>query len=274
MPELPEVETVRRELAPLFPRSVARLYLSAVAPVETTTRGAVRQSLLDATLQGITRWGKYLLVATDRSGYLVIHLGMSGRLLFYDKAIPSRPKHTHLELSFQDGSLLRFIDARRFGTLSLADHNPLRNPFLARLGPDYLDPTLKTADFIQRCRHHRKLNLKTLLLNQKIAAGMGNIYACEALYHAELDPRRVVGETSDSELERLLASARDRLELGIQYGGTTFRDYLSGLGHRGKMKELLQVYDREGQPTLDGRGLVRRIVQQQRATFFCPELQR
>jgi formamidopyrimidine-DNA glycosylase len=145
---------------------------------------------------------------------------------------------------------------------------------LQKLGPDYDDPNLRAEEFLRRCRAHPGLSLKALALHQGVAAGLGNIYACEALYGAELDPRRKVKRTRDDRLVGLLHQARRVLQLGIDKGGSSLRDYFDGLGNRGVMREFLQVYDREGMPTLDGRGTVRRIVQNARSTWFCPEVQR
>lgn len=274
MPELPEVETLRRSLAPVKDLRIESLRLSRLCPVETTTPARVRRELTGATLTGWKRWGKYLLMLTDREVNLVLHLGMSGQLRFFDQDAPPSPKHTHLELKLANGALLRFVDPRRFGTVSLSWGNLHRdNPFLARLGPDYLDGNLTPEDFAARCRRHPKISLKAMSLNQGIATGLGNIYACEALYGAELDPRRSIAATSDVALHRFFTAAREALAAGIRHGGVSFRDYLDGLGHRGVMKQFLQVYDREGQPSLDGRGTVKRIVQNARSTFFVPQVQ-
>ncbi len=274
MPELPEVETIRRSLAHVVDVKIKTLRLSRLAPVETTTPTRVRRELSGAKLMAWQRWGKYLLMETDRGVQLVLHLGMSGQLRFFAKEAPPAPKHTHLELHLSDGALLRFVDARRFGTLSLSWGEERRdNPFLARLGPDYFDPKVTPKVFVGRCRRHPKLSLKAMALNQGVAAGLGNIYACEALYRAELDPRRLVGATKDQELAAFLKQSRATLAEGIQRGGVSMRDYFDGLGHRGVMKEFLRVYDREGTPALDGRGLVHRIVQNARSTFFVPEVQ-
>jgi len=272
MPELPEVETIRRSLAGVVSRQIDAVYLSPLAPVETTTPKVIRDRLKGGAVQEIDRHGKYLLLKTDRDVTLVIHFGMTGQLQFYDGPAAKREVHTHMELRFADGSLLRYRDTRRFGTLSLAGPDEEGNSFLARLGPDYLDPQLTDKEYVVRCRRHPRLSLKMATLNQGIAAGLGNIYACEALYHACLDPRRRIEEVSDPELGRLLTGARASLRLGIKYGGTTLRDYLDGRGTRGKMQDFLQVYGRD--VTLDGKGKVVRIVQQARATWYCPAVQR
>ena len=273
MPELPEVETICRSLRPVCGRRISSVFLSPLAPVEGTSPSRLKTALRDHVINEVYRRGKYLVLRLESETGLVIHLGMSGQLRFFAN-LPARPKHTHLELNLSGGSLLRFIDARRFGTLSLSfrpDGND--NPFLARLGPDYDDPAFTVKEFISRCRRHPGLSLKAVTLDQGIAAGLGNIYACESLYRAGLNPRRRVRKTDDRELASLLWAARESLELGIRHGGTTLRDYLDGLGQRGKMKEFLQVYARKGL-TLDGRGKVTRFFQQGRSTWFCPEVQK
>lgn len=275
MPELPEVETLRRSLRPIVGRRVARIVLSPLAPVETTTPKAIKKSLAGERIREVNRWGKYLLIQTVSQGALVIHLGMSGQLRFY-ASLPADPvPHTHMEMVFEDGALLRFVDARRFGTLSLSkDPQGRDNPFLRRLGPDYLDENLSEEAFLKNCRRHPRLSLKSLAMHQGVAAGLGNIYACEALYQAGLDPRRTVRRTRDPQLIALHRAARKVLALGIRHGGVSMRDYLDGNGHRGVMQEFLQVYDREGRLSLDGRGRVRRIVQNARSTWFVPKVQK
>lgn len=275
MPELPEVETIRRSLANLRGKKICSVYLSRLAPVETTTPAAIRRSLAGGTVEKVQRWGKYLIFPIQEGPSLILHLGMSGQLRLYPSPVPSRSKHTHLEIGFSDGSLLRFVDSRRFGTLSLSFRKHRRdNGFLERLGPDYLDPELSDEFFLRQCRRHPKISLKSLALHQGIATGLGNIYACEALYRAGLDPRRIVSQTTDEELIQFLAAAREVLAEGIRYGGVSMRDYLDGNGHPGIMKEFLRVYDREGEISLDGGGRVHRIVQNARSTWFVPTVQK
>lgn len=274
MPELPEVETIRRSLQGVAGRCIESIYFSALAPVETTTPKKIRVALLHQMMTAIDRHGKYLLFRTKSGAALVVHLGMTGRLHFLQQPTP-RPQHTHLELIFTDHSRLQFIDARRFSTISITQDPAYRdNPFLKRLGPDFINGLVTPEAFVSRCRQHPGLTLKSLTLHQGVMAGLGNIYACESLYRAGLNPRRRVKRTSSEELKCLLAAARDILTTGIRQGGTTLRDYLDGLGNRGTMKKYLQVYGRDGMKTLDGRGLVKRIVQGQRATFYAPEVQK
>jgi formamidopyrimidine-DNA glycosylase len=273
MPELPEVETIRLSLKPMIGQEIRSLYLSRLAPIETTTAKQLRLALAGARIKALVRLGKYLLIKSDREESLVVHLGMSGRLVLLKSPIPKRPKHTHLEALFKNRTCLRYIDARRFGTLSLATKLKESNAFLARLGPDYLDPKFNVKLYIKKMRRHPGLALKTALLNQGIAAGLGNIYACEALYRATLNPWRHIHTISNSDLEKLLSASKQCLRLGIKHCGTSLRDYFDGRGHRGEMQKFLQVYGREGQATLDGKGKVKRGIQQARSTFWCPEVQ-
>ncbi len=282
MPELPEVETIRISLAPLIGQRVEQVSFSKLAPVETTTPAKIRQALTDSTIIAIRRWGKYLLIDVDRRATLVIHLGMTGRLLINPPTPPLSKggkggfsDHHHMSIQFADGSRLVLFDPRRFGTISLSSKpDGSDNRFLSRLGPDYLDPALTPEIFITRCRRHPGLSLKSLLLHQGIAAGLGNIYACEALYRAGLSPKRRVRRAPDDPLSRLLSAAREILQLAIKNGGTTLRDYQDSLGRKGQMQNFLKVYAREGLPTADGHGMVKRIWQQGRSTWFCPEVQK
>ena len=273
MPELPEVETTRKTLLGATGKNIAQVYFSKVAPVETTSKASIKRALLLANLSEISRVGKYLLFQTEAGKALVVHLGMSGQLLFFADNPPPRAKHTHLELIFADGALLRFIDPRRFGTISLANNDSSENPFLARLGPDYLGK-LNSQTFIDRCRRHPNIDLKTLTLNQKIATGLGNIYSCEALYLAKLDPRRKVKNTSDAELSTLLKSAKYILKIGIKHCGSSLKDYVDGKGAKGEMQNFLQVYGRDGSSTLNGGEKVIKVVQQGRSTWFSPTVQK
>lgn len=272
MPELPEVECIRRSLTPYCPFVIAEMRLSAVAPLVAVTAAELRTALAQHTITRIARRGKYLLLHLETESILVIHLGMTGQLRWHAQPPSSPHRHTHLQLIASNGSGLHYIDPRRFGVISLhplPDGRP--HPTLERLGPEY--DAVAATDFIARCRRHARLTLKSLLLHQGVVPGIGNIYACEALYRAGLDPRRLVQATSDEALRHLLAQIRATLDLGIAKGGTTLRDYVDGHGHRGAMKDFLHVYDREGQSSLDGRGRVIRIMQNARSTFFAPAVQ-
>lgn len=265
MPELPEVETIRRSLMPHVPAQITGVGLSAVAPVRHGSRSYL-PTLRGSTIGTIARRGKFLLFRTERAT-LVVHLGMSGRLLVVPADTPA-PKHTHLEIRFASRHLLRYIDPRRFGLIAIArtpDATDL--PPIAGLGPEFDDPLLTAENFCARCRRHNGLSLKALLLHQGVVAGVGNIYACEALYHARLDPRQRVRGTHDAALGRLLDGIRTALTLGIRHGGTTLRDYVDSSGQRGGMQHFLQVYGRADQPQ------IARLTQSGRTTWWNPAVQ-
>ncbi|MDO8494507.1 MAG: bifunctional DNA-formamidopyrimidine glycosylase/DNA-(apurinic or apyrimidinic site) lyase [Deltaproteobacteria bacterium] len=274
MPELPEVESIKRSLQGLVGKTIARFYFSRVAPVETTSPKQIEKTLHNKKISRLERRGKYLLLHTDPAASLVLHLGMTGKLLLLETPTP-REKHTHMELLFSDGTLLRFIDPRRFGTISLACQSDGKdNPFLKKLGLEYNDSTQTRDDYIRQFRSHPKLSLKTALLHQGIIAGVGNIYACEALYRAKLDPRRLVQKTTDEALRKLLQALRQTLDMGIACQGTTLRDYQDGRGTKGSMQNFLQVYGREGKTALQSHHKVIRIIQNNRSTWFAPAVQK
>lgn len=271
MPELPEVETTVRGLA-------------AVLDGETITRVAVNrpdmrrpfppdlvQALTGARVTGLGRRAKYGLVHTDRGRTLVFHLGMSGRW----RIDPSEAaKHDHLVI---ETAAHRFAlnDARRFGSVDLVDTDALAEwPAFAALGPEPLGPDF-TAAHLRRAFDGRKQAIKLLLLDQTIVAGLGNIYVCEALFRAGIDPRKAAGSVSRARLERLVPAVRAVLEQSIGDGGSTLRDYARPDGQLGYFATRFAVYGREGKPCLreDG-GTVRRIVQGGRSTWFCPRCQR
>lgn len=272
MPELPEVETIRRSLLDLVGTTIDAVTFSAVAPVKHTTAAQLRLALVKQRLMALQRRGKYLLFQLSSDSTLILHLGMSGRIRRVTDDAPA-PKHTHMTLQLSNRSALRYVDARRFGVITWA--TPARqNPYLAHLGPEFDDPQFNTATFIAQCRRHLKLSLKMALLNQGIVAGLGNIYVCEVLYAAGLHPTRCIADTSDAELTRIHAAIRTVLTRAIAHGGTSLRDYEDSWGQKGGMKAHLQVYGRDGESTLDGRGSVVRIVQQGRSTWFAPEIQK
>lgn len=272
MPELPEVECTRLSLAPLLGKKVECVFLSQKAPIKYSTTHKIKEIITGKDLHDINRKGKYLFFLFEDENELILHLGMSGKLVIEDKS--SRHKHCHLELKFSEHLFLRFIDPRRFGILSHCQKDQWTNhPYSKNLAFDYLADEMHFSHFLKKCRRHPKTNLKSLCLNQSIASGLGNIYACESLYHAKLDPRRLVNDCTDLELKSLFFAAKKILNLGIKKGGTTLRDYVNGKGHRGDMKRFLKVYDRESLLSLDHKGKVEKIVQQNRSTFWVPTIQ-
>ena len=268
MPELPEVETTVRGLEKvLLGRTLTR-----VEPRRADLRRAMPvdlgQRLTGARVTSLSRRAKYGLIDTDRGDTLVFHLGMSGHWRIDPAEID---KHDHLLLETDEGRRLTLNDARRFGSLDLVPTDALGDwpPFQA-LGPEPLD--LDPGELRRRLAG-RKAAIKLLLLDQRIVAGLGNIYVCEALYRAGIHPRRAGGSVSLERLKRLVVAIREVLEEAIEAGGSTLRDFASPDGELGYFSKSFAVYGREGQPCACG-GVVRRIVQGGRSTFCCPQCQR
>jgi len=268
MPELPEVETTVRGLAHVLKgRRIAsvearRPDLRRALPVD------LGQRLTGSRVIGLGRRAKYGLIDTDRGDTLVFHLGMSGHWRIDPSEIG---KHDHFIIETDEGRRLALNDARRFGSLDLVRTDGLHEwpPFKA-LGPEPLD---LDARELKRRLAGRSAAIKLLLLDQRIVAGLGNIYVCEALYRAGIHPRRAGGSISLERLRRLVQAIHDVLAEAIAAGGSSLRDFASPNGELGYFSKSFAVYDREGQPCGCG-GTVRRLVQGGRSTFYCPACQR
>lgn len=271
MPELPEVETVVRGLRPiLVGRRLARVELHREGLRRPFPDGLV-QRLTGATVTGVERRAKFGLITTDRDDTLVFHLGMSGRMRLDP---PDIGKHDHVVFSLDDGHVIAFNDVRRFGSLDLVPSGDLAaHPPLVPLGPEPLGPELTPA-YLKAKFAGRTAPIKPLLLDQRIVAGLGNIYACEALYLAGIDPRRAAGTVSLAKLKRLVLAIHETLNASIAAGGSSLRDHAQVDGTLGYFSKSFCVYGRDGQPCPDGRGVVERIIQGGRSTFFCRHRQR
>jgi formamidopyrimidine-DNA glycosylase len=273
MPELPEVETVRRGLAPLL---LGRRVLS-VEVREARLRVPIRRRALGrirgARVTAVKRRSKYLLVETDAGVTLLMHLGMTGQLWIADADRPRRP-HEHVVFALDDGRQLRFADARRFGFVDLVESRRLEtHPRLRHLGPEPLEEGF-TAATCRAATRGRKKPIKNVLMDTRAVAGIGNIYACEALHRAGMSPRRPAGRMTLPAWERLITALRAVLNEALRAGGTTRRDFLNATGEPGYFAVSLRVYDREGKPCLHCGRTIRRIVQAGRSTFYCPGCQR
>jgi formamidopyrimidine-DNA glycosylase len=270
MPELPEVETTVRGLTRyldgerLTQVSVNREDLRRAFPPD------LKQALTGATVTGLGRRAKYGLVHTDRGRTMVFHLGMSGRWRIDPDEIA---KHDHLVLETGSGHTLSLCDPRRFGSVDLIDTDALDTwPPFAALGPEPLGDAL-TPEHLRSAFQDRIAAVKLLLLDQRIVAGLGNIYVCEALFRARIDPRKEAGKVSRAALARLVPAIKAVLEEAIAAGGSTLRDYAQPDGQLGYFAKRFDVYDREGEPCPCG-GKVKRIVQGGRSTWFCPKCQK
>ena len=271
MPELPEVETTRRGLAP----RVRRRRITSLAVYERRLRWPVTrglpQKLAGQRIVRVGRRAKYLLLELE-SGTLLLHLGMSGNL----RAVPAdtpRLRHDHFDLVLDSGLALRFNDPRRFGSLLYTSGAPAEHPLLARLGPEPFAAAFD-AEYLFRITRRRRVAIKQLLMNSRLVVGVGNIYASEALFRARIRPQRQARTLSRADAARLVRAVRAVLNQAIRAGGTTLRDYLGADGAPGYFRQRLYVYERRGQPCRRCRTPVRAVVQGQRSTYYCPSCQR
>jgi formamidopyrimidine-DNA glycosylase len=271
MPELPEVETVRRDLAPhVAGRTITGAAVYWDRSIATPGVAEFLRRLPAQRVVQVDRRGKFLLLRLAAGGALAMHLRMTGRLLLQPPDAPDVP-HLRVRLWLDDGRELRFVDQRKFGRLYLLTPEELPQ-LLSRLGPEPLDADAGRARFVELLRRRRGA-LKPLLLNQAAIAGLGNIYANEALFRAGLHPLRRAESLSDAERDRLYDAARDVLEAAIQHGGTTLATFVSGLGTAGRNQAYLLVHQRAGQPCPRCGTPIERIVVGQRGTFLCPHCQ-
>ncbi|HJP67391.1 MAG TPA: bifunctional DNA-formamidopyrimidine glycosylase/DNA-(apurinic or apyrimidinic site) lyase [Sphingomicrobium sp.] len=268
MPELPEVETTIRGLAQVLNGRRIRLIEARRPDLRRAFPLDLGQRLTGARITDLRRRAKYGLIDTDRADTLVFHLGMSGRW----RIDPSETeKHDHFLIETDDGRRVALNDPRRFGSLDLVRTRELHKwEPLSVLGPEPLDVG---AEELKRRLTGRSAAIKLLLLDQRIIAGLGNIYVCEALYRSGIHPMRPGGSISLERLKRLVSAIHDVLAEAIAAGGSTLRDFASPDGELGYFSKSFSVYDREGKPCGCG-GSVRRIVQGGRSTFYCPKCQR
>ena len=283
MPELPEVETVLRGLAPVIEgqritkATINRLDLRWPFPENMALR-LEKQSILQ-----LRRRSKYILVDLSSKETLLVHLGMSGRILvsgdplgryIHEHVAPK--KHDHVILDFSNGTRITFNDPRRFGTLDLYDtSNENSNKFLAHLGPEPLSNHFDTETFAKKIKQRRS-PIKSVLLDQRIIAGLGNIYVCETLFRAGISPRRPADKISLMRLKALVPHVKDVLNEAIAAGGSSLRDFKHTDGEMGYFQHKFDVYGREGEPCsrLKCTGQIKRLVQSGRSSFFCSTCQK
>jgi len=274
MPELPEVETVRRHLARRVPgRVVSSVWTSGLALRKALPRG-FRGSFAGGRFTAVRRIGKFLYLdweaangGAERS--LLAHLGMTGRFLHAGAPPETRPPHTHVEWRFEDGSALLFCDARRFGLLEWVARDT-RPP---NVGADPTEGTI-TGEWLAAALARSRAPIKAFLMDQRRIAGLGNIYASEALFRAGISPRRRSRSLSREEAGRLAAAIHDTLGGAVRSRGTTFSDFRDLDDRPGEYGTSLLVYGREGEPCKRCGGRIRRIVQSGRSTFYCVTCQR
>ena len=282
MPELPEVETVRRGLAPTLDGARLTRVEARRPDLRFPFPDGFVQRLTGARIEALERRAKYLLARLDRGDTLVMHLGMTGRFeieggqaerqpgeFYY--AAPADPKHAHVVFETDAGRRVTYFDPRRFGYMDLIATTALSaHPWFAGLGPEPLGEDFDAA-YLSRALAGRRQNIKATLLDQRIVAGLGNIYVSEALHRAGISPLRDAGEVSPKALKALVVAVREVLEEAIEAGGSTLRDYAGADGALGYFQHRFRVYDREDQPCprRGCQGVVQRIVQTGRSSFFC-----
>ena len=273
MPELPEVETVRQSLLPAVGARITKVWDSGLGlHMKRKPPRAKLKKLVGATLTELRRIGKYLLVDTDTPLSLLVHLGMTGRFRLH-AAGDERAKHTHLVLAFADGRELRFSDARRFGQLDVVTRGKEREHVaLKDLGPDPIVDGIDPAACFARSRK-KKAQLKAFILDQTVLAGVGNIYASEALWLSKLRPTKRAGRLTEEKATILAKAIDEVLRTSLANHGTSLRDFVDGDGAEGSNYDYLKVYDRKGQPCPRCKTSIRRSVLQGRATYFCPTCQ-
>lgn len=287
MPELPEVETVRRGLQPVLEgRRLSRVEARRPDLRFPLPEGFV-QRLTGATITKLGRRAKYLMAELDRGETLVMHLGMSGRFEiarpeghvrpgeFHYAADPD-PKHAHVVFETEDGGRVTYYDPRRFGYMHLIETDRIADhPWFAGLGPEPLSDDFD-AGLLRGAFAARRQGPKTLLLDQRIVAGLGNIYVCEALNRARISPFKPAGNLAFKRLALLVETVKDVLAEAIEAGGSTLRDYAAADGALGYFQHRFRAYDREGEPCLNPgcKGTIVREVQAGRSTFYCPTCQK
>jgi len=271
MPELPEVETTRRGLVPLL---VGKRIKAAVVRHHGLRQPVPRnlpKLLAGATIRNLARRGKYLLFDCGK-GTLILHLGMSGRLWVANKATPVE-KHDHFDLVLESGTVVRLRDPRRFGLVLWHKGDPLSHPLLAGIGPEPLAPEFDGAVLHQATRS-RSAAIKQVLMDSHVVAGVGNIYANEALFRSGINPRTPARRIGLERCKLLARNIKKTLESAIVAGGSSLRDYVGSDGLAGNFQSQFMVYGRAGKPCQRCGTKIREIRQGQRSTYYCPRCQK
>ncbi|MGB0219847.1 MAG: bifunctional DNA-formamidopyrimidine glycosylase/DNA-(apurinic or apyrimidinic site) lyase [Sinimarinibacterium flocculans] len=272
MPELPEVETVRRGLTPYLQHR----RIAAATVREPRLRWPILAEL-PAKLAGrrverIDRRGKYLIVVLDSGDRVILHLGMSGRILVLEPSVPLR-KHDHVDWTLDSGRIMRFHDPRRFGAMLWWPAAETEHLLLRGMGPEPFSDAFD-GDYLFRLSRGRSAAVKSFVMDGRIVVGAGNIYATEALFRAGIRPTRAAGKLTRADCTRLAAHIREVLAEAVELGGTTLRDFAGADGASGYFQQALSVYGRDGEPCRVCASPIRRIVIGQRSSFYCTRCQR
>ncbi len=271
MPELPEVETTRRGLQPFLQGTRIATAIVRKRTLREPVPRNLPQLVRNATIHAVGRRGKYLLFDCGR-GTLIVHLGMSGRLWLVDAAT-APALHDHFDLVMANGIVMRLRDPRRFGLVLWQKGDALQHPLLRDIGPEPLAPDFDGTWLYTQTRG-RSVAVKVALMDSHLVAGIGNIYANEALFRARINPRTPARRIGLARYRLLAAKIRETLELAIAAGGSSLRDYVGSDGRAGYFQSKFMVYDRGGAPCYSCREPVRAFAQSQRSTYYCPKCQR
>lgn len=274
MPELPEVETVCRGLeGPLVGHRLTEV-IQRRDNLRWPLPDNFARRLQGRTIRRLYRRAKFILAELDDGWVWMTHLGMSGRMYIHDGPAPKAGKHDHVLLATDAGQWVVYQDHRRFGMMDLVAGDELHKHRLLRdLGPEPLGNAFNGVALSAALRG-RRTPIKSALLDQKIVAGLGNIYVCEALFHSGLSPRRLAASVAGKRAERLVPAIREVLRQAIAKGGSTLRDYVQASGELGYFQHQFAVYGREGEPCIQCGQAIKRLVQAGRSTFFCSKCQR
>jgi formamidopyrimidine-DNA glycosylase len=271
MPELPEVETTRRGIAPALIGRRVTMVVVRDRRLRWPIDPKLEATITNQVVRRIERRAKYLLIGFDK-GTLIVHLGMSGSLRVLCADTPPQ-LHDHWDIQVDSGSVLRFHDPRRFGSALWTDSDPLEHKLLAKLAPEPLSDAFD-ADYLFRATRRRAVAIKQFIMNSQAVVGVGNIYASEALFRARIAPRRAARRITRAQAAALTRAIKDVLSEAIEIGGTTLRDYVNADGIPGYFRQKLFVYERDGQSCRVCKKPVKQFVQGQRSTYWCAVCQR
>ena len=273
MPEMPEVETIVRRLrARIVGRRIVRAGVSGF-PLRRPLDGNIAERLCGHTVRRISRRGKYIVAELEPKAFWVIHLGMSGRILYHPEP-HEVSRHTHVSVQFSDGSELEYRDPRRFGFVCLYESPQMsRIPGIAALGKDPLDRGFDGA-WLAALLEKSRQEIKPFLLDQRKVSGLGNIYVCESLFRAGLHPRRRCFTITREEARGLADAIRDVVRAAIRCRGTSFSDFVDSDGMAGGYQKRLRVFQREGKSCFRCGNTIRRLNQGNRSSYYCPVCQK
>ena len=274
MPELPEVEVIKRGLQRHLPgRKVLEIVAGNKKLRQPMPRKNLKEFIQGARIQSVDRRAKFLLITMHNGAILIIHLGMTGRLGIFPADSP-RAKHDHLRLQLDNGMQLRFNDIRRFGLIEVIPPGKgLANTMLSNIGPEPFGQEFNPR-YLRQLAADKNRPIKNFLMDSRVVAGIGNIYACEILFHAGLNPGRRISTLSINEWERIVATTHHVLMKAIESGGTTISDFVNASGKSGYFQLKLQTYGRQGKPCNACSTPITRETMAGRSTFFCPECQK